>query len=77
MTKPQNWSVLVAYSNAGEVEAYSTDGKFEENTSEFGTKENNNASSIDDLIFKKYTYTDFYNIDGYLRTLFKLDSMDK
>jgi len=76
-TKPQNWSVLVAYSNAGEVEAYSTDGRFEENTSEIGTKESINASSIDDLIFKKYTYTDFYNIDGYLRTLFKLDSIEK
>ena len=77
MTKPQNWSVLVAYSNAGEVEAYSTNGKFEESTKEIGTNETNNALSIDELIFKKYTYTDFYNVDGYLKSLFKLDSIEK
>lgn len=77
MTKPQNWSVLVAYSNAGEVEAYSTDGRFEENTTEKVTNETNNTLSIDELIFKKYTYTDFYNVDGYLNSLFKLDSIEK
>lgn len=78
ITKPQNWSVLLAYSNAGNVTAYKEgDGCFGEYTEEVSSSLNNNInSSIDELIFKNYNNTDFFNIDGYLGRLFELDLIE-
>lgn len=78
LTKPQNWSVLLSYTNAGEVTAYAHGvSPFDENTEEISGNENSIASSIDDLIFNRYMHTDFFNIDGYLSSIFKLDFIEE
>ncbi|MDD3567899.1 MAG: hypothetical protein PHT92_05815 [Bacteroidales bacterium] len=77
ITKPQNWSVLLAYSNAGEVTAYNEGGgNFGEYTKEQSLSLKNLNSNIDDLFFKNYMSTDFFNIDGYLSGLFELDLIE-
>ncbi|PRY97442.1 hypothetical protein BY457_112126 [Marinilabilia salmonicolor] len=73
-TEPQNCSVLIAYGNAGEVAAYHANGdEFEEFTNENLKADNSLSKNIDELIFKNYLISDFYNIDGYLRDKFTLD----
>lgn len=73
LTEPQNCAVLISYSNAGEVTAFKTSGKFEEYSQEPLIINSALKSNIDDLIFANYIDTDFFNVDGYLSTLFKID----
>lgn len=74
ITKPINCSILIAYSNAGGVTAYQIGGEgLQEETFENTNIEKSKQTDIDDLIFSGYNNTDFYNIDGYLNSIFELD----
>ncbi len=76
LTKPQNWSVLLAYSNAGNVTAFAGgDANFNEFTAE-NLSDKDLSSGIDELIFENYINTAFYNVDGYLNRLFKFDVIE-
>lgn len=77
LTLPQNWSVLTAYSNAGSVSCLEIgDTPFLEDSEDFQER-SLPSSSIDELIFNGYIATRFYNIDGYLRRMFKYDLIEK
>lgn len=75
LTIPHHWSVLMSYSNAGSVACLECGGFFKEKTivSSNGTDYPDN---LDMLVFNNYNATWFYNIDGYLRGMFKMDYIE-
>ena len=78
LTLPQHWSVLMSYSNAGSVACLECGGDFfkEKTPYPFIPNDVDFPESLDKLIFNNYNATWFYNIDGYLRSQFKMDYIE-
>ena len=77
VTCPHNCATLISYSNAGGVSCYEVGGSgLEEVSEELSNRNEYTPSYIDYYFFSNYNNTSFYNIDGYLKTLFKFDFID-
>lgn len=73
LTLPQHWSVLMSYSNAGSVACLECGGDFFKEKTPIPSSGLDSSDNLDSLIFNNYNATWFYNVDGYLRSMFKLD----
>ncbi len=76
LTLPQHWYVLMSYSNAGSVACLECgDDYFKEKTPILYPSEDT-PKNLDDVIFNNYNATWFYNIDGYLRSMFEMGHIE-
>lgn len=73
LTLPQHWSVLMSYSNAGSVACLECGGDFFKEKTPLPSNGVDSSDNLDFFIFSNYNATWFYNVDGYLRSMFKLD----
>lgn len=76
LTLPQHWSVLMSYSNAGSVTCLECGGDFFKEKTPIASNGVESSNNLDFLIFSNYNATWFYNIDGYLRSVFKMDYIE-
>ena len=76
LTLPQHWSVLMSYSNAGSVACLECGGDFFKEKTPVKSDGIDSSENLDKIIFKNYNATWFYNIDGYLRSIFKMDNIE-
>lgn len=76
LTLPHHWSVLMSYSNAGSVACLECGGDFFKEKTTFISNGVDSPENLDKLIFNNYNATWFYNIDGYLRSQFKMDYIE-
>lgn len=76
LSLPQHWNVLMSYSNAGSVSCLECGGDYFKEKTTYEPTDKDFSNNLDELIFKNYNATWFYNIDGYLRSIFKLDYIE-
>lgn len=76
LTLPQHWYVLMSYSNAGSVACLECGGDYFKEKTPIGDVNKNTPKNLDDVIFNNYNATWFYNIDGYLRSMFEMDYIE-
>ena len=73
LTLPQHWSVLISYSNAGCVSCLECGGNLFKEKTPIVLNGTDPSDNLDFFIFNNYNATWFYNVDGYLRSMFKFD----
>ena len=76
LTLPQHWYVLMSYSNAGSVACLECGGDYFKEKTPIGDVNKDTPKNLDDVIFNNYNATWFYNIDGYLRSMFEMDYIE-
>ncbi len=76
LTLPQHWSVLMSYSNAGSVACLECGDDFFREKTPIPSNGVDSSENLDFYIFSNYNATWFYNIDGYLRSMFKMDKIE-
>lgn len=77
LSLPQHWYILMSYSNAGSVACLECGGDFFKEKTPFPSKGMDTVNNLDKAIFCNYNATSFYNIDGYLRSMFEMDSIEE
>lgn len=77
LSLPQHWYVLMSYSNAGSVACLECAGDYFKEKTTFLNKGMDTVNNLDKAIFENYNATSFYNIDGYLRSMFKMDFIEE
>ena len=76
LTLPQHWYVLMSYSNAGSVACLECGGDYFKEKTLICDVNKDTPKNLDDVIFNNYNATWFYNIDGYLRSMFVMDYIE-
>lgn len=76
LTLPQHWYVLMSYSNAGSVACLESGGDYFKEKTPICDVNRDTPKNLDDVIFNNYNATWFYNIDGYLRSMFEMDYIE-